>query len=75
MVHELVSDHFPVAAEPIAAKSIGPWFEAKKKRVMLGTDSEKLYAKAAAFFLNLPTLTSDNFNGNILTSSQKSYFS
>ena len=62
VVQETVSDHFPVAAELIAAKPKGRRSDIKKKRLILHTDSEELYAKAAALFTELPTLTPDNFN-------------
>ena len=62
VIQEATSDHFPVAAELIAAKSKKPRSEAKKKRLLLNTDSEELYTKATALFGNLPTLTLENFN-------------
>ena len=65
VVQEMVSNHVSVAAEMIAAESKDLRSEAKKKRLILDTDSEKLYAKAAAFFVNLPTLTPNNFNDSI----------
>ena len=61
-IQEDTSDHFPVAAELIAAKSKKPRSEAKKKRLILNTDGEELYTKATALFGNLPTLTLENFN-------------
>ena len=62
MVQEMVNNHFPVADDLMAAKSTGPRSKAKKKRPLLDTDREELYAKAVAFFVNLLTLTPGNFN-------------
>ena len=62
MIQEATSDHFPVAAKLIAAKSKKPRSKAKKKRLILNTYSEELYTKATALFGNLSTLTLENFN-------------